>query len=146
MGYDKPNFTVRLHSVPRRFDLATMMVVTLAYALLFAAFRLIRLPPIAMGVVAGFITCVGIGQALLFGGKKPRISSVLVGAVCTVGIYVYTALTIDASLLEFHVEILKIWIMVAIAGSVAGYVAGITVGSVFLASDLVREVNQRDKM
>jgi uncharacterized membrane protein YczE len=102
-------------------------------------------PPLAVVKVAGFFTCVAIAQALLFRGKKPRLSSVLVGVVYIVGHYVSDAMTRNPSLLEFHVFILLIWLFIAVAGAFCGYAAGIAVGSVFLLSDVIRKSIQRRK-
>ena len=86
----------RLYSVPRRYDLATLFTVTLAYSLLFGLMQRLGMPPIAAFVVAGFITVVGIGQALLFRGNAPRLASVVIGAV------VPTVLLVVALAMKFH--------------------------------------------
>ena len=139
-----PNSVVRLHSVPRRFDLATILVVTIAYALLFAGLRSLRFPPFAFVVVVGFISCVGIGQALLLGGKKPRISSVLVGIVCFVGTSVFYAMS--SGWAQFDVRFVALGVLwPAISGAISGYVAGVAVGSVFLISSVVRKSIRRSK-
>lgn len=140
-----PTPDVRLHSVPRRFDLTTVLVVTLAYSLLFGGLRLLRLRPMAVSEVAGFVTCVAIGQALLFGGKKPRLSSVLVGVICLLGIYLVYALTRDASLFEFHHRVLLIWLSIAIAGAISGYFAGVAIGLVFLVSHVTKQSLRRTR-
>lgn len=114
------------------------MVVTFSFAVLFAGLRMLQLRPTHILKVSGFIACVGCGQALLLGGKKPRLSSVLVGMLGMVGFYAFYAITSDPSLFEFHRFVLAIWLMIAIAGGVAGYLAGVAVGSVFLVSDLLR--------
>ncbi len=132
-----PPQEAKLYSVPRRFDLATIIVVTIAYALLFATLRLMRCQPIAFVVVAGFITCVGIGQALFFGGKRPRISSVLVGVVCLVGTCMVFALFRGWP--RFDVRTAALALRSAIAGAFSGYTAGVIVGSVFLISDVMRK-------
>lgn len=69
----------RIYSAPRRFDLFTVMIVTAAYALLLGGMSALRFPPVVSGYVAGFITLVGIGQAVLFGGRWPRFASVVSG-------------------------------------------------------------------
>ena len=118
MVHSQPNSTARLYSVPRRFDLATIMVVTFSFAVLFAGLRMLQLRPTHI--------------------LKPRLSSVLVGMLGMVGFYAFYAITSDPSLFEFHRFVLAIWLMIAIAGGVAGYLAGVAVGSVFLVSDLLR--------
>lgn len=131
-----------LYSVPRRFDLATIMVVTIAYALLFVVMRLAQLSPIVFVLIAGTITSVGIGQALLFGGKNPRLSSVLAGIACIFGYGVFANIAVG-SLRPGSLVILLIWSL--IAGTSLGYVAGVAVGSVFLMTDMMRKSIQRFK-
>jgi membrane associated rhomboid family serine protease len=99
----------------------------------------------AVSEVAGFVTCVAIGQALLFGGKKPRLSSVLVGVICLLGIYLVYALTRDASLFEFHHRVLLIWLSIAIAGAISGYFAGVAIGLVFLVSHVTKQSLRRTR-
>ncbi len=115
------------------------MVVTTAYALLFGALRFTPSPPILFAVVAGFITCVGIAQALLFGGKKPRMSSALVGVVWLFGLLVTTGA------IRLVYDYPSSVIALAILGAFIGYVAGVVVGSVFLTSDMLRKSIQRCK-
>ena len=116
-----------IYSAPRRFDIATVLTVMAAYALLFTAMRLLGWEPATLGVVGGFVTAVGIGQALLFGGNAPRIASVVVGAA-----YWAFAVTVASGgnvCLGFSS---LFW------GGVSGYVAGTLVGGVFLVADAVR--------
>lgn len=130
----------KLYSAPRRFDLATMMAVTLAYALLFGAFRLAGIQATGVVLAAGFITCVGVSQAVLFRGKKPRLSSVLVGAVCLLGVYVVD-IAIRDTLLAPDLAATLMWF--AVLGAILGYFAGVAVGTVFLVSDVIRRASQR---
>jgi ABC-type proline/glycine betaine transport system permease subunit len=71
----------KVYSVPRRYDLTTMFVVSTAFALLFAGMRILEWPKEAALTTGLFITLVGLGQAMLFGGKSPRLASVVVGVV-----------------------------------------------------------------
>ena len=128
----------KLYSVPRRFDIATILVVTFAYALLFNALRWIRAPSPTITMVAVSISCVGIGQALLFRGKKPRMSSILSGVAVFFCIDIYS---IAASNRLF--DVLGMLLGVAVGGTIFGYVAGVAVGSVFLVSDKTRKLIQR---
>jgi hypothetical protein len=82
---DRPIATTpaKIYSAPRRFDLATIFVVATAYCLFFAALSPLPLPGVASLVVAGFITLVGVGQAVLYRGLQPRKASIVVGiAIC----------------------------------------------------------------
>ena len=131
-----PNSVAKLYAAPRRFNVATIMIVTIAYALLFSALRMTQSPPSVFVAVAGFITCVGIGQALLFRGERPRMSSVLVGVVCHVGIALFGTMASIGR--PFNIVFTGIW--PAVNGAIFGYLAGVAVGSVFLLSDMVRKL------
>jgi putative addiction module component (TIGR02574 family) len=126
-----------IYSAPRRFDLSMIFVVTSVYAVLLAGMSALQFPPAASLAVAGFITFVGIGQAMLFGGRRPRTASLVVGAVL------------------YAVPMLIIWLMsgpriypgalillsgtsAIIGGAILGYLAGVMVGGVFLLADIVR--------
>ena len=129
-----------LYSVPRRFDLATVLVVTAAYSLLFGGFAALKAHPLLTTAVATFVTFVGIGQALLFGGLKPRLASIAVGfSLFELAFAVTYALT-SPSLGSY------VWILIAIYafyGSIFGYVVGTIVGGVFLVADVFRRRDWR---
>src|SRR5262245_22810688 len=76
---DTEDIASKVYSVPRRFDLTTMFVILLVFAVLFAAMRALDAHPAAVGVFGLFIGWVGAAQALLFRGKNPRLASVLAG-------------------------------------------------------------------
>ena len=131
----------KIYSAPRRFDLATVFIVTLAYSILFGLMSAVRFPPVAALIVAGFITAIGVSQALLFGGKRPRLASVIVGTL----IY-------SLSLLGFWLAtgqrayptstFLFLGTYVAIGGAILGYLSGTVVGGVFLLADVVRGIRR----
>jgi putative addiction module component (TIGR02574 family) len=125
-----------VYSAPRRFDLATIFVVTSAYAILFGGFSALGAWPIVSVVIGGFITIVGIGQAVLFGGKKPRSASMLVGvilhAIIWIGAWIAYPRIYSATLVLFVTG------YVVIGGVILGYCAGALVGSVFLVADILR--------
>ena len=75
-------------------------------------------------------------------GKKPRLSSVILGAVCLLAIYLFEALTEDASLFEFHYFVMLIWLSIAMAGAISGYFAGVAIGLVFLAAHAMSKWNR----
>ena len=132
----------RIYSVPRRFDLATIFVVTLAYSLLFGTMKAISFPPIASAIVAGFILIVGAAQAFLFGGNRPRTASVVAGALA------YT-LALAAVWLWYGPRFyatpqLLISASFTIAGGAfLGYLAGVIIGGVFLVADKLRNLLSR---
>jgi hypothetical protein len=131
----------KVYSAPRRFDLTTILVVTAGYAVLFGGLKMIfsslgETSGVAI-TIGGFVTAVGIGQALLYGGRKPRTASIMVGAVLSsiimVGFSLWsTRRGMTGSMLPFIV------VYGAVSGIIYGYLAGVLVGGVFLVADLVR--------
>src|SRR3954466_847966 len=79
-----PSNTSQLYSAPRRFDLATIFVVTAAYSILFGAISALSYkdmgPPVqvAVGIL---VTFVGIAQAYFKDTANPRGVSIVAGAV-----------------------------------------------------------------
>ncbi len=74
-------FFLTTYSVPRRFSLATIMVMMAAYGVLLTGLTSLLAPPAAIGGISAFICLIAVSQAVLFGGKRPRLSSCLVGGV-----------------------------------------------------------------
>jgi putative addiction module component (TIGR02574 family) len=133
----------KIYSAPRRFDLATIFVVMSAYSILFAAMSGLQFPPQASLMVGGFITIVGIGQAILFGGRKPRLASIVIGvAAFVVAILVSSIYEPRMYARPLILIVMSAWLIV---GAAAGYVAGVLVGGVFLVADLLRKAYDRSK-
>ncbi|WP_234952801.1 hypothetical protein [Rhodopirellula baltica] len=63
----------RLYSAQRQFDLATILVATAAYALLFASLQLIRYPAGFAVFAAAFIAMIAFSQAF-FSREKDLVS------------------------------------------------------------------------
>jgi hypothetical protein len=126
----------KIYSAPRRFDLATIFVVTFAYSLLFAVLSGLGAPP-ALSVIFGvFITVVGIGQAVLYGGNNARVASVISGAI--IGVPIALGLTIWASRTSPGALLILMTPLGAALGALCGYLAGTLVGGVFLVADKLR--------
>jgi len=64
-----------------RFGIATLLVVTVLYSVLFGILQLLELPPVAFAEIVLFFTAVGLGQAFLFKGRGSRLASMVVGAI-----------------------------------------------------------------
>lgn len=126
----------KIYSVPRRFDLATIFVVTAAYSLLLGTISGFGGHPLISLGVGGFITMVGLGQALLFGGQKPRLASVLVGTVCYFLPIIIMTFVAGPSMPRGILP----WMLLqgVVFAPVFGYFAGVLVGGVFLVADLLR--------
>jgi hypothetical protein len=134
----------REFSVPRRYDLATLMAVTLAYACLFGALRALHAPPAMVLWVAGFLTAVGAAQALLFGGKYPRESSQLAGiAMMLLLLFLifgaeggFQGLWQAVTERPFH--FMGMCFPCVLSGALLGYAAGVLVAGVFLVAHYLR--------
>ena len=130
--------------VPRRFGVGTLLVITAFYAVLFGLLTSLGTEPALDGVSVVFIvvvptmfvTFVGIGQAVLFQGKKPRLASIVVGASA------FLLMELVIVVIEFwrfpgflaaNVELVIGWFTLSVIyGSILGYVAGGLIGGVFL--------------
>jgi tryptophan-rich sensory protein len=128
---DKSN---TVYCVPRRYDLATLMTVSVFFAVLFSTLKMLRSPPLFIGFLSGFVASVGLAQAILFDGRAPRRSSVIAG------------ITYGAA-----VEVLFIWwrkypvvfgelLFYLVWHGVTGYFVGALVGGLFLVADYVRRL------
>jgi putative addiction module component (TIGR02574 family) len=137
MAGDSPATPARIYSVPRRFDLATIFVVTLAYSLLFGMMKAISFPPIASAIVAGFILMVGAAQAFLFGGKQPRTASIIAGALIYSLALAVTWIVAGPRMYSTS-QLLISASFTIVGGAILGYLAGVFIGAVFLVADKLR--------
>ncbi len=120
------------YGAKRVFDLFTLMAITLAFGLLFGAMKALdSIPEVFFGVTT-FVTFVGIGQMLLFGGNSPRLASLVGGPIALVLTMVLLALWYGQG---------AVWAMICslILGVPAGYLAGGMVAGVFLIADSLRD-------
>jgi len=129
--------------VPRRFGMTALFAIVTFYGVVFAVMKSLDFHAIGFTIFAVFLTCVGLGQALLFGGKSPRAASVCVGAVLfpmeIMALIVYDHLSSpDASFSGFDfVGIIFLIVLCILAGSLLGYLAGGLIGGVFVLLDLI---------
>ena len=131
-----PNPTPDVFSVSRRFDLATILVAMLAYALLFAGMRLLRAWPSVIGVVGLFFTVVAAGQAVAIRWNNPRAASVVAGTLFWIAFAIVVAVAYGFG---SSCEIAAALVILIMLGPILGYLAGALVGSVFLISHYLRE-------
>ena len=127
----------------RRFTLGTLMVITALYAAMFGVATWMQMPPLATGIMAGFITAVGIAQAVLYHGRRPREASLLAGSLlcaggsATVSIWCYA--TGENSP---EGPLLLGTVLAPLLGAGLGYLAGGLVGGVFLIAARLRKPTQ----
>lgn len=131
----------RAAGVPRRFSLGRLMMITAFFAVLFGLLSWLDAHPILFVVVAVFVTVVGLAQAILYSGKKPRKASVVAGsAVCALVSMIWCLSLLFAvgvrpgignviSLAFFFAVATVFW---AGVGGVFGYLAGCLIAGVFL--------------
>jgi hypothetical protein len=133
------------YGAPRVFDLFTLMAITLAFALMFAFLRLLE--PILMINISGvsiylgtFVTGIAIFQLALWGGKRPRLAS-LVGGPFLVLVMTWWGEVWRNSVNAFDLTG-QTWQMYGVSalifGIPGGYIGGAMVAGVFLIADLLR--------
>lgn len=125
-----------LYTAPRRFDLATIFVVTAAYSLMFGGLTALSMPAAVKVIIGGLITVVAAAQALFLRVANPRGVSIVSGAL---------AQSIMLGMLRFiepHAFPEPYFIVIVIyglfGGAISGYLAGVLVGGVFLVADALR--------
>ena len=126
--------------VPRRFAVGTAMIITAMYSVLFAVMKSLGAHPIVVVIVAVFFTGIGAAQMFLFGGRRPRAASIIVGvifcgAMPTVGfsiIWFSEGYPLGAHPLAMMGWLLCPTLRSALIGVLLGYVAGCLTAGVFL--------------
>ncbi len=124
-----------LYSAPRRFDLATIFVVTAAYSLLLGGLSAFGTPPVLMVVIAGLMAIIAAAQAMFLQAFNPRGVSIVTGAIALPVMLWIIWLTPHNALPRSFLATLFFGIPL---GAVAGYLLGTLVGGVFLVADLLR--------
>jgi hypothetical protein len=105
----------------------------------------LQFPPMASILSAAFITLVGIGQSVFFGGLRPRTASIVVGTtvycVMTIGSFMFYSRSVSLGQLVFYGMVSGV-----VYGAVLGYIAGVMVGGVFLIADKLRKLLHRRRV
>jgi len=117
---------MRTYSVPRRFGLGTLLVVTLAFSGLSGLFRWLEWGPAIALTILAFIGIISVAQ--FFFDRSPRLASAVTGSV--VFVVVASANWLIESRDPEYLVMALLWS--GIWGFVAGYVTGVMVGSIFL--------------
>jgi hypothetical protein len=133
--FDRTN-TSELYSAPRRFDLATIFVVTAAYSLLLGGLSALDFGPEVKFVAVGLLTVVAAGQALFHDQANPRGVSVVIGAAAyTLFTFVMWSMYPRSFPRSFFFVVV---INGLLFGSLLGYIAGVLVGGMFLVAERLR--------
>ena len=134
IGFDSKPVTI--FSAPRKFDTATILIVTFCYAATFGFLIAIGIPKLEVSAAILYVTIVAACQPVLFRGKMPRVASVAGGVIASFVVFVM--------MLFFnwdHVEpaVFTLVLPTLIGGGIFGYLAGALVGGVFLVTHYWRE-------
>jgi|GEM_PF-1479162 len=131
-----------LYSVPRRYDLASMFAISVAYAFLFSFMRILGSPPSLICLAGIFCAVVGAAQALMFGGKFPREASAIAGGVAGVIGSIAFPIIEGYGVAEA--------VMSAICGVVwcpaVGYLIGAMIGGIWLTADYLRQWSEAKRL
>ncbi|MCY2981861.1 MAG: hypothetical protein NTU79_24640 [Planctomycetota bacterium] len=125
-----------IYSVPRKVDLATLLVITVFYACLFALMNLLRVDFWSFLAIGGFFSFIGISQAILLKGKSPRAASMVAGAIYLAAIFLFSGAGFNKSL--YPTFRIALFLGTSIQGVLLGYLGGSCVGGIFLIIDYVR--------
>ncbi len=138
----------KLYSAPRRFDLATMLVVTTAFALLFTGMTILDFNFWVFLYFASLIVVVGICQSAFVPRYSPRSVSLIAGiayhVMVMMGIFVfslYFASKFSGQRGSVRPGMLIFLMFVSTIFSPAlGYLSGVLVAGTFLVADQLRGV------
>ena len=125
-----------IYQVPRRFDLATMFVVTFAFASFLGVLNAFEVPIIVQVYLVGLLSAVGFVQ-IFVPARYVRWASVMCGWV------VYMTASISQISQQRRPvsteEMTGLLCGMLIGGSLLGYIAGVVDAGVFLVADYVRK-------
>ena len=120
-----------LFSVPRRFDLATILVAMTAAAILFGGMTLLNFETSSFAVIAGLFAAVAVGQAVGARANRPRAASIIASVIYWVAIeMVRTRVSHENNTVNLC--------SAPITAALTGYLAGVLVAGVFLVSHRLR--------
>jgi hypothetical protein len=80
-GSREPAPAVLVVGMPKRFSIAIMMAWLTLFAMAFSLLKCVQAPPQLFGIMTVLMLGIGLGQMWLFGGNRPRLASVVAGAV-----------------------------------------------------------------
>lgn len=122
--------------VPRQFGIATLMVLTTAFAVLFSLMTVLGTVPELFAGISLFVAGVAACQVLIYQGKNPRkasfVGGYIVGGVVTFIFAMAAGVYWQSGWLFFQAMIVG-FAMTATLGGPCGYLAGCVVAGIFLA-------------
>ena len=140
------------YGATRVFDLFTLLAITVGFAVLFALLKLAEpifqehLPQVCLAS-ALYIVLIAVAQQWTFGGKKPRLASILLGPVAyfTVSFVFLINRQFTGTVLQFPLQLtLSLFCSIPL-GCFLGYVAGGAIAGVFFLADKLRNYWKRNE-
>jgi hypothetical protein len=125
---------------PRRYSLATIFIVTGAFAALLGILRGVGTRPGVIGAIVALLLMVGVAQAAMFGGRQPRLASILAGIVWWLG--VIASLMLGSRIVYGRQTLFDLFMTSACSFPLAlafGYAGGGVVAGVFMLLDFVEK-------
>jgi RimJ/RimL family protein N-acetyltransferase len=111
--------------MPRRFGIGAVLALTAAFALLLGLLKALGADASAQALFGILFLCVAAGQALLFGGRRPRLASAVVGAI------LLPVIVVVIELAEGRFPRPDVLCSTP-SGAILGYLVGLSVSFVFL--------------
>ena len=130
--------------VPRRFGMGRLLALVTFFAVLFSILRVLRTGGLVLALVGVFFLAVGLGQTILYRGRRPRAASCMTGAVMLPILFVIGMLTVFALDLSGGFEaipgrsiaqVVCAAIYLPPVGAGLGYLTGGLVAGLFLVLD-----------
>lgn len=125
----------KVAGVPRRFGVGVLLILVTFFSVLFAFLRGFDYGPKVCAVVGVLFVGVAAGQSLLFGGRRPREASLLVGALLfpleMLALAVYEHVVDEFSRGSIAEDIIAGFFCSIPAGALFGYFAGTLTAGIF---------------
>jgi hypothetical protein len=121
--------------MPRRFGIATLMILTAVFALLFGVLKMLAMPPEGFACITFFVVAIAVSQAVLFKGKDSRGASIYSGVVVFYLIMLVVYLTGDTNTrydVRDMVFSIRGALVTLVIGGILGYVVGTFIAAIFL--------------
>ena len=131
----KPN----VFSVPRRFDLAAVLVAMSAFAILFAGLLLLDASPAVLALLGGFLAIVAAAQWIGSKWNRPRTASIIAGVLVYWVVHIAGAYFSPPPRMGWPQAVAVMLFSGTLSGIIAAYLGGALVGGVFLVSHYLRE-------
>lgn len=131
----------RAYAAPRKFDMATLFVITIVYSCLLGAMTALGWNQFVILGILAYFTMIGVAQAVLFRGNRPRLASLIAGgAIPPLGV-IATVIILNNDVNQINVGSFEtgvvFWCSI-LFGAILGYVSGAMIGGVFLVADFLR--------